>query len=215
MAERLIYLPISRLLLALFIAILIAAVIFIFLIFGIETAFSRLGIGTIGVVLIITSSLVGSAINIPITKMKAKVPMVTVDFVRGFGVVYPIPIIEQGVTETIVAVNLGGAIVPTAVSIYLILRIPSLIIPATAGTLIVALLVYSIARPVSGVGITTPLFVPPILAAIVAYLLNAATHLGAVAYIAYIAGTLGTLLGADLFNLKVIPKLGAPVASIG
>jgi len=32
---------------------------------------------------------------------------------------------------------------------------------------------------------------------------------------AYVAGVLGTLIGADLANLNVIPKLGAPVASIG
>jgi len=30
-----------------------------------------------------------------------------------------------------------------------------------------------------------------------------------------IAGTLGTLIGADLTNLRDIPSLGAPVASIG
>ena len=32
---------------------------------------------------------------------------------------------------------------------------------------------------------------------------------------AYVAGVLGTLIGADLSNLHAIPKLGAPVASIG
>ena len=31
----------------------------------------------------------------------------------------------------------------------------------------------------------------------------------------YKAGVLGTLIGADLINLRKIPKLGAPVASIG
>ncbi|MGD0979199.1 MAG: DUF1614 domain-containing protein [Candidatus Bathyarchaeia archaeon] len=33
--------------------------------------------------------------------------------------------------------------------------------------------------------------------------------------IAYVSGVLGTLIGADLSNLNRIPKLGAPVASIG
>jgi len=215
MAERLVYLPIGRALLVLFIAMLLALFFFVFLIFGIETAFSRLGFRTLGVVLILASSLFGSAINIPITKVEAKVPMVTVGFVRVFGVVYPIPTVEEGITETIVAVNFGGAIIPLVVSIYLITNIPSLIVPAITGTFIVALLVHSIARPVAGVGITTPLFVPPLFAAIVAYLLSAVMHLSPVAYIAYIAGTLGTLIGADIFNLRVIPKLGAPTASIG
>jgi uncharacterized membrane protein len=33
--------------------------------------------------------------------------------------------------------------------------------------------------------------------------------------VAYVSGVLGTLIGADLSNLGVIPKLGAPIASIG
>ena len=35
------------------------------------------------------------------------------------------------------------------------------------------------------------------------------------AAIAYAAGTLGTLIGADLTNLRRIRGLGAPIASIG
>ena len=33
--------------------------------------------------------------------------------------------------------------------------------------------------------------------------------------LAYIGGTLGTLIGADVLNLPYIQGLGAPVASIG
>jgi uncharacterized membrane protein len=33
--------------------------------------------------------------------------------------------------------------------------------------------------------------------------------------VAYISGTLGTLIGADLLNMRAITKLGAPVVSIG
>jgi uncharacterized membrane protein len=33
--------------------------------------------------------------------------------------------------------------------------------------------------------------------------------------IAYVSGTLGTLIGADLLNLHHIAELGAPMASIG
>jgi uncharacterized membrane protein len=33
--------------------------------------------------------------------------------------------------------------------------------------------------------------------------------------LAYVAGSLGTLIGADLLNLGLIQGLGAPVASIG
>ena len=33
--------------------------------------------------------------------------------------------------------------------------------------------------------------------------------------LAYISGSLGTLIGADLLNLGIIQELGAPIASIG
>ena len=68
-----------------------------------------------------------------------------------------------------------------------------------------------LARPVQGLGITVPTVVPPLIAAGVALLLSW-QH---AAPLAYIAGTLGTLLGADILNLGKIEGLGAPVASIG
>ena len=60
-------------------------------------------------------------------------------------------------------------------------------------------------------GIITPAFIPPIAAATAALILSPAQP----RTIAYVAGVLGTLIGADLLNLRAIPKLGAPVASIG
>jgi len=56
-----------------------------------------------------------------------------------------------------------------------------------------------------------PTFVPPVVAASVALVFarrNAAP-------LAYICGSVGTLIGADLSNLDRLPALGAPVASIG
>ena len=67
------------------------------------------------------------------------------------------------------------------------------------------------AQPVKGVGIAVPIFVPPILAAAVALILSRRRA----APLAFIVGTLGTLIGADLMNLGNIAGLGAPVASIG
>ena len=40
-------------------------------------------------------------------------------------------------------------------------------------------------------------------------------HPAAVAGLAYAGGTLGTLLGADLANLRQVRRMGAPVVSIG
>jgi uncharacterized membrane protein len=75
----------------------------------------------------------------------------------------------------------------------------------------VAIVTHVVARPVKGVGITTLFLVSPIVAAVSAYLLPFEVP----QVVAYVAGVLGTLIGADLSNLHVIPKLGAPIASIG
>jgi uncharacterized membrane protein len=76
------------------------------------------------------------------------------------------------------------------------------------------LVVHRSARPIPGVGIATPMFIPPIVAAIVGSLLSGGLPHHASA-IAYISGVLGTLIGADLMNLRRLSELGAPVASIG
>ncbi len=59
--------------------------------------------------------------------------------------------------------------------------------------------------------ISVPVFVPPLVAAATAIL----TARRAAPAVAYIGGSVGTLIGADLLNLGVVQGLGAPVASIG
>ena len=80
-----------------------------------------------------------------------------------------------------------------------------------AGTAIVAILVHSLARVVPGLGIVVPVFVPPLVAAGVALLLA----FRRAPPLAYVAGSMGTLIGADVLNLGRIEALGAPVVSIG
>jgi uncharacterized membrane protein len=79
------------------------------------------------------------------------------------------------------------------------------------GTAVVAAVVHSLAQVVPGVGIAVPMLVPPIVAAGVSLLLAFRTA----PPVAYVSGSMGALLGADLLNLGRIAELGAPVASIG
>ena len=60
-------------------------------------------------------------------------------------------------------------------------------------------------------GISVPLFIPPIASAIVAKLLSR----DYAALLAYVSGCLGTLIGADLLNVNMLGQLGASIASIG
>jgi uncharacterized membrane protein len=111
---------------------------------------------------------------------------------------------------TVLAVNVGGALIPSLMSLYLLIKnrlwVRGLL--ATAG---VALICHLFATPVPGVGIALPVFIPAVVTAIVALLL-ARRH---AAPLAYISGSLGTLIGADLLNLDKVQGIGAPVASIG
>lgn len=66
-------------------------------------------------------------------------------------------------------------------------------------------------RPIPGVGIAMPVFVAPVIAALTALLLNPENS----AVTAYIAGTMGVLLGADILRFNDVRRLGAPLASIG
>ena len=56
-----------------------------------------------------------------------------------------------------------------------------------------------------------PIFIAPISAAMVALLLSPEQS----PMFAYISGTLGVLLGADVLRLKDIRAMGTPIASIG
>jgi uncharacterized membrane protein len=56
-----------------------------------------------------------------------------------------------------------------------------------------------------------PVLAPPLITAVVAVLLSRRLA----GPLAYVSGSLGTLIGADLLNLDKLHGLGAPIASIG
>jgi len=153
-------------------------------------------------------SLLGSHVNVPLYAVSGQRVLRPHELSR-FGRTYMVPeTVEPG--ATVVALNVGGALIPILVSIYLVGR-TRLYGRMAIGVAIVATVVHSLAQIVPGVGIAVPMFVPPLVAAGVALL---------VAFrrappVAYVAGSMGTLIGADLLNLDRIAELGAPVVSIG
>jgi uncharacterized membrane protein len=171
-------------------------------------AYERMGIPPRYVLALLLLSLLGSAINIPIAELPPEqvVSGTVVDF---FGVRYVIPVVREW-PGTVLAVNVGGALIPAILSFYLLLK-NKLYLRGILAVAIVAFVAHALARPVHGVGISLPTFIPPIVAAITATILGWRQA----APLAYIAGSLGTLIGADLLNLDRIQGLGAPIASIG
>jgi uncharacterized membrane protein len=156
-------------------------------------------------------SLIGSYINIPITRVASGKPH-SAEVVRSFGIRYRVPT-RYATDSTIVAVNVGGAIVPVLISLYLLMQMPSIIVPSLIGIAIVTAVVHRFAMPVPGLGIATPMLIPPIVAALCGYFLGSSQHHRDA--VAFVSGVMGTLIGADLLNLRKLRDLGAPVASIG
>ncbi len=111
---------------------------------------------------------------------------------------------------TLLAINVRGALVPILLSVYLIAK-KRLYGLSLAGIAVVATVSHLLARPVPGLGIAEPVFVPPLVTVVMALTLSRRFA----APLAYISGSLGTLIGADLLNLDKLQGLGAPIASIG
>jgi len=171
-------------------------------------AYMRLGISSGAALLLLLASLLGSYINIPVASLPEQ-QMVSDQEISFFGVRYAVPVVVDW-PATVIAVNVGGAVIPVMLSLYLLAK-NNLWGRGLLATACVAAVCYLLAQPVPGVGIAIPTFAPPFVTAIVAFLV-AETNIAAVAYI---SGSLGTLIGADLLNLDKIQGMGAPVASIG
>jgi hypothetical protein len=89
------------------------------------------------------------------------------------------------------------------------------LVPVLIGTIICVLISYKFSTPVPGLGIAMPIFVAPVVSALVAIGLAFVFPGSIRTVIAYVSGVLGVLIGADLLNINKIKSLGAPTASIG
>jgi uncharacterized membrane protein len=152
-------------------------------------AYERIGIDSRYLISLLALSLMGSNLNLPIARFDGD---------------------ADDAPANVLAINVGGALIPTGVSLYL-LGHGAAPLTSLIGVAVVAAIVHRIARPLPGIGIAVPVIVPPMVAAVAGLLLAPATAPAC----AYVAGSLGTLIGADLTNLGTLRRLGGPVASIG
>ena len=199
---------------------LIAAAIFLIplLFLGlIGSALSKLGFNIFWIIVLIIGMIVGSFINIPLMKVKSEQQFVRVEHGRLMDRLYRVPEFSN---ETVIAVNVGGCVIPVFVSLYILLSALTFADPAglylrcLIGTAIVAAVVFKTSKPIAGLGIATGFLIPPLCALICGIVLSSGDPFTAVA-VAYISGTIGTLIGADIMNLRNLANAGAPVASVG
>ena len=149
-------------------------------------AYRKIGVRPRYMFIVLLLTLVGSQFNIPLYSVTAP-------------------------SRTVVAINVGGALVPLLLSVYLFLQLQGLRVRMLIGTAVVAVIVHGLARIVPGVGIAVPMLIPPLVAAGVALILS----FRRAPPVAYVSGSMGALIGADVSNLHRLAELGAPVVSIG
>jgi len=221
-------LPLHPLFLVLFFMLAFTAVIWLFFVpRALAYAFQPLGLsprlGYAIALVMVLSSMMLSFVNIAIAEVPRHVLVPEVDYVSFFGIYYPVPRLRLVTSKTVVAVNVGGALIPLSISSLMILlmatgprALEALIVEVLTITA-VSLVSYSSSRIVPGVGIVVPALVPPLVAALSAMALsNLASIVELAPALAYSGAVIGALVGADVINLvKHFDKLRTPLISIG
>jgi len=198
------FLPFSVFLFILF--ILLIPILFVFFQIGIiSLAFSKLGLTPFQGLMIFFLSLIGSTINIPIKEYYVERDN-NFKFPNFLSFFFNVP----EVSKKVIAINLGGAVIPIILSIFLLPRLP--VLPTLICTFLMIIISKKLSKPIPGAGIMLPAFIPPLFSAIFA-LMFATYH---APLVAYFSGTIGTLIGADILNLpKILKKPFYGVISIG
>jgi uncharacterized membrane protein len=200
-------LTLSPFLLSTFVGLLLG--LFILIQIGVlRYVYMKLGFGAYAAMLLLLGSLIGSLVDIPIAELPDQ-QIVSRQEITYFGMHYIVPTFVRS-TGAVIAVNIGGALIPGLMSVYLLIKY-RLWVVGLAGTGLVALVCHALADPAEGIGIEMPVLIPAMTTAVVALLLSFRRP----APLAYISGSLGPLIGADLLNLDKVQGLGAPMASIG
>jgi len=172
----------------------------------ITIAFEKLGLSAQAGLVLVLGSLFGSAINIPVYRFPRTPRRLEFTELLDPRVWAPAP--RAG---TLIAVNLGGCLVPVAVSLFLFSQHALSATRTLLAIAIVAAASYRFSRLIPGIGIAMPVFLAPLVSALTALLLDPAHS----APLAYISGTLGVLIGADVLRLRELGTSRVGIASVG
>ncbi|MCM8786061.1 MAG: DUF1614 domain-containing protein [Candidatus Omnitrophica bacterium] len=165
---------------------------------------NKIGLSPSAAFFILLISLIGSGINIPLYTREATI------FPQERNIFYlfhPFGVPKLH-TEQVIAINLGGAILPLLLCIYLLPKAPP--IPTLFATIISIFVCFKLSHIVPGLGITIPALIPPVVSVLCAFLFSPGNKIP----VAYISGVLGVLIGADILNLPNLPPYPG-IMSIG
>jgi uncharacterized membrane protein len=198
------FLPVAVVIMLLILAL---PLIFIYLFLRLsETAFEMVGFSHWHASLAVFGSVLGSLVDFPINAAP-------ITSYPGWYISLA-SLNSQEISTTFhplyLAVNLGGCIIPLVISAHLLLRGQASLGKALTGMAVVAAVTYYAAEAIPGEGIVLPFWLSPLLAAIIGLVLAKGYRRSPP--LAYISGTLGTLIGADIISLLtpgVLPALSS------
>lgn len=176
---------------------------------ALRIAFDKLGLSPGSAGLLLMSSLIGSLVNLPLFSVPAdplqldSLPAHLRELIRSGKLAFT--------GRTLIAVNVGGCVIPMAFSAYLVGHNAIPLGEAVLAVAAVSFVAHRISFLVPGLGIGMPILIAPLAAAAVALLVDAAQA----PTLAYVGGSVGVLIGADLLRLPQMRQLGAPLAAIG
>lgn len=197
------------LLLPFFLLLILLPLLFLIFIFATSQVFQLVfGLSYGEAIIVFLLIVLGSMMNIPVYEKEGDVVEKRYSF---FGLMYS----TRERNKITVAVNMGGCIIPLILASRLLIEFPvTLWVPVFA---ITSFIIYWYARPVQGVGIALPTFIPPITATLISYM--ALVLFGGTVQdlpkLAFSTGVISALFGADILHLKHLSKIGNGVMSIG
>ncbi len=178
------------------------------------SALQQLGMTRSFGALLVLAIFAGSLFNIPVRR-KSRAEVLAYRPFDFYGIDRLAPRLLGERSQQVIALNVGGCVIPLLIVMYQLMRLgssdaavfPALLLACALNTAAC----YLMARPVAGLGILLPIFVPGCLAALLALFLAPAHAPG----VAFCAGVLGPLIGADLLHPRDLGRRGAGLLSIG
>ena len=200
--------------------ILVACVVPLLLVNAAQSALENLHLSPGAAMLVLFATVLGSPINLPLVRYPLP-NEVEVPVLHPLAGTPGYPQYRRLRQEMLVAVNVGGCIVPLLLAVWLLRHIvagpPAVLTTLLAGVVLNTAVCWYFARPVRGFGIALPLFIPAAVALTVTWagLGRDAALEDFLAPVAFISGISGPLFGADLLHWKDFQKVSAGVVSIG
>jgi uncharacterized membrane protein len=201
------YLPVPLLLFVLF--MLLLPILWLVVTVSVaQVAVAKLGFDADTAIVILILVLLGSTINIPLYRVESQVSLVENLYELQLRQYLGIPLKKLN-QYSVVALNIGGGLIPTLLALYQLSRVSPWAIGVV--TVVVAIVSFWSAEVVPGIGIQMNPLIAPLTAVGVTFLVTSMNP----APVAFAGGVLGTLIGADLLHLKEISQMTPGVVSIG